>query len=280
MPLADTYTAEIRTNLRRFATWEPGAPMKLGDYGELRGSMFVRLGNVADSSLGVEFSTRSDATRSHVSYSSAGAVSVDFSTDVELEAPPIAVGRLGLRIAFGRENAVFFNAADVRYDSIADQTDLERQLLQLLAERKWRGEHAIVTEVTGAGSTTVIVSSGRSSEIVLEADGNVPRIDFADASLRLGVKSEKGIAYKAITDTGITPMLSLSRIRPRGAFWSRRNELVRELGFSAEGRGAAIRTDALITMLEDDLGFDIILDQVHAAGEAAHDAFRLQEVRA
>lgn len=280
MALADMYTTEIRANLKRFATWEPGVPMRLGDYGELHGSRFVRLGNIMDPHLEVSFSRRNDSSNSHVSYSSAGAVSVDFGVEGTVDGGPIAAGRVGLRIRFGREHAVFLNAANVRYHSIADQSDLERQLLELFAQRRWKAGHVVVTEISGAASTTVIVAAGRSGEIVLEAEADAPQIDFADASVQLAVRSENAIGYKAITEDSLTPLLTLSRIRPRGVFWARRHELVREMGFTAGDTETARGSGDLVDQLEKTVSYETMLDQVEAAQQAVPDAFSLEDVTA
>src|SRR5215208_7423500 len=108
MSIADSYATEIRAQLKKFATWEPGEPRQLGDYGELRGSLFVRTGNIADPPFNVTFETTADQTSSPVTYSSSGAVSVEADGGVSGPVATLAKLTLGMMIKFTRENAVFF----------------------------------------------------------------------------------------------------------------------------------------------------------------------------
>jgi hypothetical protein len=277
MALAELYATELRTQLRRFATWEPGTPMELGDFGELRGSLFIRLGNVANAPLAVTMTVRKDQTDTNVTYSSANAVGIEFDGGASGQAGPEAHASVGLKISFNRANAIYFNLVGARYDSVSDQTDLERQLLDRFRSGVWDGRHVVVTERVGSRSATVIVSSASSAAIHLKAEGETANLDLADAKLKLGATSESNIGYRAITSQGMTPLMSLSRIRPRGPFWSRRTELVRELGFESDG-STAPPTDTLVAALEDQLGSESLRDTVLGEGVDLADGFSLMPI--
>ena len=268
MPLADRYTDEIRTQLKRFANWEPGAPLALGDYGELRGSRFHRLGNVA--ALGVEFDVLEDPTSKHVSYASKGAV--DFSSEIGADAdvPTVAKGKATLEISFKAENAILFNAAGVRYDSMADHGTLGRQLLGLYAAGTWDPRHSVITELSRAGSTTVIISSGSSASILLVAEADAPTLDLADASVRFAPTLERNIGYKTIAEEGMIPLFGLSRVRPNTLFWWRQPEFQTRLGFTAD-EGQADPPVGFQASLEDEA--EALRDQVRAEGLDPADAF-------
>lgn len=230
MSLAESYTREIRKQLRRFATWEPGVPMRLGDFGELRGSQFVRLGDIGQ--MAIAFETREDGAADHVSYTSEGAVELAFGAGGAADVALLADAKATLRVDFGARYAILFTAADVAYRSMADHLALEKAILERFEESAWDARHVIVTELVHSGSTTVIVSSGSNASITLEAEGGAKQIDLADASIRARASAERNIGYKAVTATGMTPLLGLSRIRPRGLFWWRHTELRKQLGYA------------------------------------------------
>lgn len=268
MSLAKRYTREIRKQLKRFAAWEPGTPLQLGDYGQLDGALFQRIGNV--SQLGVAFSALDDGTSDRISYASKGAV--DFSTDLDADADvPAAVrGKAALKVSFKTESAVMFNAADVHFEAMADQRELGRQILELYAEGEWDARHSIIVELSRAGSTTVIISAGSSASILLVAEGDVPNVDLADASLKIAPSVERNIGYKAIAEAGMTPLFGLARVKPRGLFWWRRPEFRRQMGFKDLGEGVGPTKD-FERSLDRDL--EALREQARADGVDFGEAF-------
>jgi hypothetical protein len=277
MSIADAYTNEIRAQLRKFATWEPGEPRELGDYGELRGSLFLRNGNIADPPFNVSFETNADPTSSPVTYSSSGAVSIEADGGVSGPLSTLAKLTLGVTINFKKENAIFFHVLGARYDSIRNQLEVERQLLDAYAAGNWKDHYVVITERVGAKSSTVIVSSAMSASVQLSAAGGDP-FDMADANVKLVSSGKKDIGYETITDEDATPLLSLSRIQLRGQFWNRRRELVRELGFSSDA-DLAKTSDALIEDLQRSVDPEVLRDAVLAEGADLSDGFELGAIK-
>jgi hypothetical protein len=276
LSLAESYTREIRTHLKRFATWEPGIPLRLGDYGELSGSLFVRLGNVADTRFGLKYATREDRTGDLISYASRGGASIEMDAAASADAGPLAHAGAGMRVAFSRENAVVLNAAGVTYRSVKDHAQFADDLLALWLEKTWDVRHAVITELITSASTTVIIASEKSAAISLVATGEVPQVDLADARLKLAVSSERGIGYKAVTQDGMTPMFGLSKVRPRGLFWWRRSEVRRQLGFSTGDAAADTDTvpQSFQTML--DSRAEDLLRTFRGSAVAPEDAFGVE----
>jgi len=277
MSIADSYTNEIRAQIKKFATWEPGEPRKLGDYGELRGSLFVRVGNIADPPFNLRFETNADQTSSPITYSSSGAVSIEADGGVSGQVSALAKLTLGLTISFSRENAIYFQALGARYDSINNQLELERQLLDAFAAGDWRDNFVVVTERVGAKSSTVIVSSGMGASLQLNAAGG-DAFNISDANVKLVSSGKKDIGYETITDEKATPLLSLSRIQLRGQFWNRRRELVRELGFRSDGEPPAA-PDALINDLEQRVDAEVLRDAVMAEAGDVSAGFELGTIK-
>jgi hypothetical protein len=277
--LAEAYTREIRTHLKRFATWEPGVPLRLGDYGELRGSLFDRVGNVADDRFRLTYATRTDETHDLVSYASRGDASIEVDAATSADAGPLARASAGMRVAFSRENAVVLNAAGVTYQSVEDHAQFADDLLAFWLDSTWNVRHVVITELVSSASTTVIIASEKSAAMSLVARGEVPRIDLADARLRLAVSSQRGIGYQTVTEEGMTPLFGLSKVRPRGLFWWRRNEVRRQLGFSTSD--AAPDTDTVPQSFQSmlDSRADDLLRLSGGGAVAIEDAFGLEDLQ-
>jgi hypothetical protein len=271
MSLADSYVTEIRRELKRFGTWEPGVPMELGDFGTLNGALFTRMGNLRD--LKIAFAKRTDPSQKEVSYTSKGAVEMDFGAGASVDVGPAANVRAALKVTFRREHAVLFNAAGVSYESVADQIELEKRLLRAIEAGDWEPPWAAVTELMRSTSTTVAVSTAANASLMLEAKGDVPQIDLAKADIRLAVRSERNIGYKAVTAAGMTPLLGISRIRPRGLFWWRQTKLRRELGFEPDADTPKI--DKVPGDFQSRLEAEVesVLDEVRAGGVSMDEAF-------
>ena len=277
MSIADSYANEIRAQLKKFATWEPGEPRELGDFGELRGSLFQRIGNIADPPFNVKFDVYPDQTSSLVSYASSGAVSIEAEGGASGPVSTLAKLTLGLKISFNRANAIYFQAVGARHDSIRNQLDLERQLLDAFAAGSWKDHYVVVTERVGAKSSTVIVSSGMTASLQLKAKGG-DAFDMADANVKLVSSGKKDIGYETISDKDATPLLSLSRIRLRGQFWNRRRELVSEVGFRSGGEPAA-SADELVDDLQQRVDAEVLRDAVLAEAGDVSAGFELGEIK-
>lgn len=260
MSIANSYANEIRSQLKKFATWEPGEPRALGDYGELRGPLFLRIGNVADPPFNIGFQAQEDQTSSPVTYKSDGVFAAAGDAGVSGPVATLTKLTLGVTVSFSRENAIYFQALGARYDSIRNQLELERKILDAFVAGDWKDRYVVVTERVGAKSSTILVSSGTSGSVHLSAAAAAP-FDMADANVKLVSSGQKNIGYETVTDEHATPLLSLSRIRLRGQFWNQRRELVRELGFRSDG-ATSESAEALIQGLERRVGMEVLRDAV------------------
>jgi len=211
--LASVYTDNLHQNFKTlYATWPPNDPIRLGDYGVLQGNVFVRLANITGT-LGVPFVERKDTTRwANYEYASAN------STDIEFHAAGAAAGgvpvKAGLDITFSSENAVFFNAAGCTPVSIEDQITFGNRIMDLYQSGRWEKKFVVVTGLLLSQSATIIVSGSNNAAISLEASAAaVAAIDLADVSLKLGVRRAKNVAFKVVTESGLAPLVSLSKVQ-------------------------------------------------------------------
>lgn len=217
--ISQIYTTEIYRNLKPlYANWEPSRPVALGDYGVLTDRIFIRLGNI--SQLGVNFGQIQDARLSQKNFTSAGSSSVKSHAKGTVPTGTGVNAKAYLEVNFSSERSVFFNAAGCRYAMIDNKVALGDAVTALYRASKWQRGWCVVTDLVEAASLSLAVSSSSSSSITFEAEGDVPYIDLADASIGLKVTNASGIGYKVASDHGCTPLFGLCRIKPRFLWFS------------------------------------------------------------
>ena len=206
MPIVDTYTTAVHQNLRPyFANWEPGRPVRLGDYGPVAGYSIQILGNISD--RGVGFDRREDSRTDHKVFSSEG------KADLRAHARGQSSANATLEINFSDADAVFFNAAECKHSLVADKPALGREIMRRYRDGGWNRSWAIVTDAISAGATTVAVSGAKGSSLVLEADGDVELIDLAKISGSLNLRSQSNVGFHLVAQNGLTPLIGLCMIQ-------------------------------------------------------------------
>jgi len=217
--IATIYAQILHENLKMvFATWPLGAPVQLGDYGKMQhGYLFSRLGNIG-SDYGIKVTEKSGVETSWKYKSSkTDEVNIKAGSNVNPNVPggpPIAV-KANLTISFKRENAVYFNAAKCTYYGIDNQIAVNKRVLELFGQEQWDGDYVVVTSLFKAGATTAIISSSNNSAVTIEASGDVPNIDLADASAGLFASSEKNVSLTVVAESGFVPLLGLAKVVPK-----------------------------------------------------------------
>ena len=203
--IQEVYTTTIHKNLKPFfANWEPGRPVELGDYGLIEGYSFTFLGNVKD--MNIMFESRVNTRSDRKTFTS------DSSTEVNMHAKSDKYLKATLEINFKSADAVFFNASECLYSMIADKPALGRSIMELHTRGNCNYSWAIITDVIKAGATTVAISSGASSSLVLEAS-ETEEINLADASAKLAVVSQKNVGFQVVGQAGLTPLIGLCKIQ-------------------------------------------------------------------
>ena len=84
-----------------------------------------------------------------------------------------------------------------------------------------------------------MISGGESASFVLEATGNVERINLADASMQFGLKRSTNVGYSVVAENGLIPLLGLCKIQGRFlCFFEDFRPLEKSLLFESEVRDA------------------------------------------
>lgn len=213
--MAQRYCSELHREFQNLhAVWEPGNPLKLGDFGVMDGSVFRKKGNIEQK--GVSVAIEPDDDSKYFSYKTAASTEVKFYANGEAPVGGTVNGRAKIEILFSNENSIFFNATDCRHDGVKDLEKIGDSLMDLLENDKWDMEYMVVTGILRARATTIVISATSGSSILLEAGANVPTIDLKDANIGLSIKHDNKLSFTAITDAKLAPLMELSRIQWTG----------------------------------------------------------------
>lgn len=202
----DVYANDIHDNFKTlYGNWPPNVPIKLGDFGTLGHNVFNRKGNVKEV-FGITFKERvGSGQKAHYSYKSAESTEVTLKAQGQGGTGGITVNA-SLEIKFSSKHAVFFNAAGCEHDSIEDEVMLGNDVMRLMEAEKWDDDWVIVTRLIRSGATTIAIAGSQDGSIVFEAEATVPKIDLADAGLKLAVNHERNIGFSVATE-GLVPLV-------------------------------------------------------------------------
>jgi hypothetical protein len=219
MSTADLYSDQIKKHFKIFyANWEPGGPIELGQYGILQGNIFIPVGKL-EADFPQEFPKNtiqlaSDPTKDQKEFKSERGVEVTLNAKGTLNAAGVPLAKAGLEIKFTKEDSIFFNAAECTTTRISNKAKIGETIKTLFKANKWRKEYCVVTDVVTAGKTIIAVSRSSNSAITFEAETpGIEKIDLADASIKLGLKTEKNIGYKVDAKDGLNILIGLCKIK-------------------------------------------------------------------
>lgn len=196
-----------------YAAWPPNAPLKLGDFGYLNGAVFQRKSHL--STYGIEWKTRRGTGESTYSLTSGFGTNVTLLGKGDVAPGGITLAKALAEVSFSSAGSVFFNAAGCTVDEIENEIELGRSILNLFAQRQWNDDWWVVTRLIHAKSTTVAVSESAEAGLSLEAASDQPYVDLANAELKLVAKRRKDVSNVIVSETGLTPLVALSRVRKK-----------------------------------------------------------------
>lgn len=258
----ETYVTDLHDNFKTmYANWPPNVPIRLGDFGTLGNKILHVKGNVADI-FGIKFKERpGTAERAQYSYRSAESTEVTFKAQGQGGTGGVSINA-SVAVAFSSKNAVFFNAAACEHRSIEDEISLGKDVMQLFEKGQWDDDWVIVTRLISSAAATVAIAASASASITFEADAKVPRVDLANAGIKLTTAHEKNIGFSVATEA-LTPLLGYSKIQPGWWPWGEKDW--RPMERMAAG-----------TPVHNSLG---VRKQLAEAGVAMSDAFHFGRLR-
>lgn len=208
------YCKTIRKEFARlYAAWPPNAPLRLGDFGYVRDGVFDRKSNLV--TFGMHWKARKGDGEASYSLTSASGTQVRLLARGELEPGGVPVAKARAEVSFAAADAVFFNAAGCTVGEVEDQIALGREILSLFGRRQWNDDWYVVTRIVQAESSTIATAQSAGASIRLEARGDEPQIDLANAGAKLVAASRTGVRNVIVSEEGLTPLIGLSRVRRR-----------------------------------------------------------------
>ncbi|MGW7299376.1 hypothetical protein [Streptomyces sp. NPDC054829] len=209
------YIEHVRDDLAMEPTWPPSAVRKLGDVGVLRKGHFERKGTL-ESLFGMTVKRRSAPRNTTVYHGdSKGTVRVHHNSSLGAGAALVnAAGSLVLE--FGKAESVLFRAVGCRTEEIDGIEDVEQLMLERRSKGDWPHGQVVITEVTHAERTTIVMSSKRNDRMALRAAGDaaaVTGLDLLTASGGLQWAGGSAASLQVLSEGRLTPLY-----RARGVF--------------------------------------------------------------
>jgi hypothetical protein len=211
----EQYTDDMKNHFGYYATWNPGAPLKLGDIGTIKDNVFTKIADL--DSRGITFGTRDDTTKTDLEYSSKGSI----TTTAKLSGTVAPQGSIltnldaGIIVEFQNENSTLFKANGTLTPTIKDTIKLGNEVLDLYRNGKWNKSWVIITELVTADSSTILISNSSNGRIELKANANIDakNFDIADAKFDFSTQFLKGLDTKIIAKEGLTPLFKVMGIK-------------------------------------------------------------------
>lgn len=163
MSLQSKYAAVVARELRHHAVWEPGEPVRLGDYGILGQGRFSVHGNIKD-----DFEIEFDVARSR---NREFAFRSDGVSESRSEAKGEQVGAAAeLRVGFRSADALYVSSPSAWTEQIKG---LARAVRPLSGNPQWRPEWMVVTRLYHASQAIILLSNSDDANVCLNlsADG-------------------------------------------------------------------------------------------------------------
>ncbi|MEV6194038.1 hypothetical protein AB0M19_16765 [Streptomyces sp. NPDC051920] len=212
----------MRADIGMEPAWPPASHRRLGDVGVFRKGRFERKGTLK-SLYGIDFAPRPiPHNRSSYHSDSTGNVQVHLDTGLGADAGPVAADGSVL-LEFARARSVLFHATGCRTEEIDGIEAVESGMLDLHRAGRWPDDQVVITEVTHAAFTTVLMSRKRRDRIALRAtvDPGITGLDVLAASGGLQWAGGSTAGLQLLSEGELTP---LYRVRGMIPHWFKEDE--------------------------------------------------------
>lgn len=202
------YVSVIARELGRHAVSPPGLQLQVGDYGRMTGgvfgiggSLFVKLGNIAD--FGITEIRTTPSEKMGWSFSSSGMKTAFIKGGIDG-----GVGEATLQIECGSKDSLFIRSAK----SVVEQIDNLQSIADALQTvEKWKSHWKLIREVRRVQDGLVLVSNSGGGTI--QVTGRIMEIQGLD---QVGIKAGTGIRISGNTSdhySGVNGPLVLGLVR-------------------------------------------------------------------
>jgi len=214
--MARMYGTAVRNEINLFTTWPIGTKISLGDVGFLSrdGKLFERRTNLAG--FGTRFGVKKGTTTTDFDITLARNFQTRFKAAGHA---PIAGSALldtdvGVAIGYEKGSSVVVRAHTLE-SSIDDLQNLEADLIRVSTDAgaRWHRNFVVVTTVYESTGTTIILSSGKKTnlDIKARADVTIP-FDLADVNVGLAAASGSSKFISALARNDFVPFFQAHHI--------------------------------------------------------------------
>ena len=198
MGLIENYVDTVRRETGMFGVYPPNQRIRLGDFGFVKDGRFVRHGNIhnLDSSIPVrEIVSSAKMNREFKSRKTRKTV---IGAGASGSAGPVTL-RARLLLDFASESSVYFAVAGCTHKQLDSLGAISNEIVARSKASQWNDDYRVVTALVESENTTVVLAREESSQVVLEADADVPLIDMADAKLTLRLTFDSAASENWVT---------------------------------------------------------------------------------
>ena len=218
--IAEQYSKEMCKHFGGgyYAVWEPGVKIQLGDIGVLNNYVFTQIGSVLIEPCNLIFTVREGINPIHKAmYVSEGSVNWSILGDAQVAPMNVVLNNIGAGVAleFSKEKSTFFEALNIKHHTIENKIVLGNSILALYKKGIWKKQWVVVTEVSVAGSATILISQTAGAKVEIKASASIGAagISLADPSLGLSFQNAKGLGYQTLAQEGITYKVKLLGVK-------------------------------------------------------------------
>lgn len=198
------YSKLLRRRFGFWPTWLPDSDVRVGDFGRVRHGVFERLGNAE--TLAVEVAATGRRSFGDHLFASHGVRQAMLGGGVGDDA---ILGRA--RIEFTRGFGVFVGLRDCGENRLDDAFAIAAKLSHLREAGHWKDDHCIVTGVVNAHAALIAIGSSGGAALELSAAAPAPDI-VAWLGGEIRITAETSLAYRALIDSGCSPLFRLGRL--------------------------------------------------------------------
>lgn len=218
MSIKGDYATSIRKEIDRYAVWEPGEPLQLGDYGLLHDKTFEKRGNISE--FGATFH-HAESKPALYEFTSDGTTMSEASVDGSTTVGGPGGSRFSLEFKFSRDHGLVIRAAESYTTEISDLHMLAMALRKL---PRWEFRWKIVAVLRTASNATILMSRSANSSVKIEGSADaVQEFKLGNLKAELGLAITGEVGYKMVGAQGPI-LLDLVHLRHFGRDVTRTRE--------------------------------------------------------
>jgi hypothetical protein len=205
-----TYLNEMQKQLGYFAAWSPSAYYELGDYADMQGDQFEKLGNIKKW-ITPKASSRASGS---IYYVSSGDVSVNLDFGA---ADATKQSKVDLKVSFDKKYSIFFLAQETTTVGTQNLEPVGDKIVDIYKKdgKDWKLGYVWIEEIIKATFLTVLISVESNVSVTLSGKLPVSSMGAPVANLDLSnfsvTKNKSATAVYQVADA--TPLFRLYEVK-------------------------------------------------------------------